>query len=451
MTADTASLPHEDSAAFHSTKRRVRREHVYRTLWRWHFYAGLIVAPVLIWAAATGALYIFVDEVEPWLYRQMLFVEAGTERVSLQDQLALVRQEFPGSHVDSVAVRKDPARTTEFFLHAESTPAQLVYVDPYRGTVTGSRFYQEGFFPIVRTLHRNMSLGAAGRIVMECGTCWGIILIVTGLALWWPGFRKGRRQGWKGVWWPRLHSGTRLALRDLHAVGGAILAPVMGIIMVTGLFYTMFWGRVFLLTMFVTGGAPPLFVMPLQFEHASGASPLTLDEVLRIALRQDADSDPVSISLPRDAQGMFQVHLGSAHAPLHKVMYAVDQYSGATSLRTDRKNASIMAMIVSFAYPLHVGSIWGLPTKFLALLACLMIILLCVTGVWMWWRARPRGELGIPGRSDLSQLRRWPVLLMGLCGLLMPMAGLTLVLVLLGDWCLQRLCGSSSSPASGVR
>jgi len=29
---------------------------LYRTIWRWHFYAGLIVLPFLLWLAITGGL-----------------------------------------------------------------------------------------------------------------------------------------------------------------------------------------------------------------------------------------------------------------------------------------------------------------------------------------------------------------------------------------------------------
>ena len=31
----------------------------YRAVWRWHFYAGLLVLPFLMLMALTGALYLF--------------------------------------------------------------------------------------------------------------------------------------------------------------------------------------------------------------------------------------------------------------------------------------------------------------------------------------------------------------------------------------------------------
>lgn len=31
----------------------------YRTVWRWHFYAGLFCIPFVIWLSITGSIYLF--------------------------------------------------------------------------------------------------------------------------------------------------------------------------------------------------------------------------------------------------------------------------------------------------------------------------------------------------------------------------------------------------------
>ncbi len=52
-----------------------RKPRLYRVIWRWHFYAGLIVAPILLVAAITGGLYVFHAELSGWLYQDLYFVE----------------------------------------------------------------------------------------------------------------------------------------------------------------------------------------------------------------------------------------------------------------------------------------------------------------------------------------------------------------------------------------
>lgn len=38
----------------------------YRTVWRWHFYAGLLVLPLVILLSLSGALFLFKPQVERW-------------------------------------------------------------------------------------------------------------------------------------------------------------------------------------------------------------------------------------------------------------------------------------------------------------------------------------------------------------------------------------------------
>src|SRR6478735_3494099 len=47
---------------------RLSSDAFYRAVWRWHFYAGLLCLPFLISLSATGALYLFKDEINGSLF-----------------------------------------------------------------------------------------------------------------------------------------------------------------------------------------------------------------------------------------------------------------------------------------------------------------------------------------------------------------------------------------------
>ena len=49
---------------------------LYRAVWRWHFYAGLITLPFLILLAVTGGLYLFRAEIDGLIHRDVKRVEA---------------------------------------------------------------------------------------------------------------------------------------------------------------------------------------------------------------------------------------------------------------------------------------------------------------------------------------------------------------------------------------
>ena len=75
----------------------------YALAWRWHFYAGLFVAPFMILLALTGIVYLFKPQLDALLYPQLLRVEAGAQMRSADQLLAGVRQAHPQAAVDGVA------------------------------------------------------------------------------------------------------------------------------------------------------------------------------------------------------------------------------------------------------------------------------------------------------------------------------------------------------------
>ena len=46
----------------------------YQAVWRWHFYAGVLVMPFLMLLALTGGLYLFKDEIDQFANRRMIEV-----------------------------------------------------------------------------------------------------------------------------------------------------------------------------------------------------------------------------------------------------------------------------------------------------------------------------------------------------------------------------------------
>lgn len=249
---------------------------LYRIVWRWHFYAGMIIALPLIVVSATGALYIFKDELEGVLHPGVLYVEPATERATYEHQLATARAAVgPAYQIGTMQIFINPKRATELAMGGEKF--QFGYVDPYRGHYLGS-VEKGGFSDIVLTLHRSLFLGATGRIVVELTTCWAIVLLVTGIYLWWP---HKANQMW-GVWLPRLWAKPYVVLRDLHTVFGFYIAVVAIVISLTGLIYTYVWGVGYRYAAEKTE-AYDLIMRPRLSKSAPEAEDLSIDRIVQIA------------------------------------------------------------------------------------------------------------------------------------------------------------------------
>jgi len=397
-------------------------------MWRWHFYAGLLAVPICIFLGITGAIYLFKPVAEPWLYLELLTVEPGTARLPVEEQLDAARKAFPESKPDSITVGLGPADATEVGLRDKAGRNVLVYVNPYSGEVTGSLVRDQMLMQQVRDLHGELMLGAFGSAFVELTACWTIILLMTGLYLWWP--RAGLR--WKGVFVPRLHQGSRIFWRDLHAIVGVYSAAVVLVLLVTGLPWTNVWGGLFKRAQTATGQARPVaadFRVPYRSERSDGSVPLTLPAALAIAADVRVPEGS-TVKLPRGPEGTYGF-INRARNPAESDFLYLDQYSGKVLARANWDDHPISAKAVALGIRLHQGELFGTANLILMLLGALATVWLSATGVIMWWRRRPQGKLGVPELPVDWRLPRGIAVITIVLAIGFPLVGASLILVYL--------------------
>jgi uncharacterized iron-regulated membrane protein len=71
---------------------------LYRAVWRWHFYAGLLVVPFLFTLAVTGLVMLWVTGISPE-YGDWLMVEPRAESLSVTAQADKAMAAHPGGKV----------------------------------------------------------------------------------------------------------------------------------------------------------------------------------------------------------------------------------------------------------------------------------------------------------------------------------------------------------------
>lgn len=405
---------------------------LYRVLWRWHFYAGLLVSPVLVVVAVTGGLYVFKGELEGLLYPKLMFATPGASRTSYDAQVATARRDAPrGYNAVNLTIPVDPARATSVSFAAPERPFRETFVDPYSGKLLGTQ-EDDGVFGVILDIHRRLFIGSTGRAIVELTTCWTIILLVTGLYLWWP---RGR---WKalGTFGFRLRGKPYVVLRDLHAVGGFYVLPIALTIASTGLLYTLVWGTGYRYAAVKTGAFafltdPPKAVSPPK------APRLPLDEIVAIGRRRYPGVSLNVNLLARPGRATIVMARGE-YGPNIWGALALDPATGAVLAESMPNRIPALAWWSNWNYPLHVGAVLGTPTKVLWLLTCLVLVALPVTGVWMWWDRRPTGRTGFPRRPETA-VPGWLLGVILALSVFLPTVGISLIVILLGEWVLGRV------------
>lgn len=281
-------------------------------------------------------------------------------------------------------------------------------------------------------VHRTLFLDTTGRIIVELATCWSIVLAVTGIFLWWPG---KANELW-GVWLPRLRQKPYLVLRDLHAVSGIYVAIVAILIALTGLIYTSTWGRAFKYASQKTE-AYDMFSKSMVCKSPPEAQDLPLDRIIEIA-QQKMPGNNLTVWFPRIPNGVYLVTANNDRGPQVNEMLFIDRASGEILEDRHVSQTKVIYQLGAWNYSLHVGSIWGLPTKILWLVTCVILMTLPVTGIWMWWQRRPTGRLGLPSRVD-ARRPRWLVFTITATSILLPALGVSVVMVLAGEQLVARL------------
>lgn len=442
----------------------------YQLAWRWHFYAGLFVTPFLIMLALTGLIYLFKPQLDQAMYADLLRVAPAEQRLDADQQLARVQAAYPQARV----LKYQPPATAEAsaqFVLADGGREFNLFVDPYRGTLLGSQDAHANLQAVARSLHGTLLLGTVGDRLIELAAGWAVVLLVSGLYLWWP-----RGNGGAGILWPRLAARGRLLWRDLHAVTGFWGALLLLFMLMTGMTWTGFWGAQFAQVWnhfpaeqfravpqsgLPTGSlneahrqnvpwAAETLPLPVSDPHAvhhqshlmppsvpAGVAPIGLQRVLDIAAEQGLPAG-FGVSLPKGDRGVYTLAVG-ADDPRQEVTLHLDQYSGVPLAQVRWADYGAVARGVSVGIALHEGKLFGLANQLLMAAVCLLILFSAVSGLVMWWKRRPAGRFGVPPlRHDLP-LWKGGVVVMLLLGVAFPLVGVSLLAVWLLDTLLGRL------------
>ncbi|MGX6449031.1 PepSY-associated TM helix domain-containing protein [Patulibacter sp. S7RM1-6] len=445
--------------------RRPRRTSLRPLALRLHFYAGILVAPLLVVACVTGLIYTTTPQVEAIVHRHELHVDppADARPLPLVDQVRAARAAHPEGTV--AAVRPAPGRedTTRVLLDVPGLPEgtqRTVFVDPYRGEIRGALGTMGEWLPVrlwVDTLHRNLHLGDLGRLYSETAAAWLWVVVLGGLILWWGRRRTARRRTAPAAAAPR---GSRRRTLRTHELVGLVAAVGLLGLSATGLTWSKHTGaHVSDLRAQFSWQTPTVDTGAAGGEHAGhaghggggdGAAPSPAVESARLSSIDDAVRTagtaglvaPLEVTPPAQDEGRWKVQEVRRSWPLRQDAVAVN----ATGIHVDDVTRfadwPLAAKLTEWGISAHMGLLFGLANQIALAALAIALLVLIVLGYRMWWQRRPtRGpRLGVGKPMPRGAWRHlpWPVLVplalaTVVVGWFVPPLGVTLVAFLLLD------------------
>ncbi len=396
------------------TEEQSRRR--YRAIWRWHFYAGVFCIPFVIWLSLTGSIYLFRPQIEGWLdqpydHLHLKSPSATPEKIARAAVMAV-----PHANLHYYELPPNPDAAPRVVVGV-GTQEFRIYVHP----VTQKAIYivNEDYRPmtLLAHLHGQLLAGRWGSYLVELAASWAIVMLLTGLYLWWP----RQMEKLAGVVWVRLGKGPRIFWRDLHAVSGVWISAFALFLILTGLPWANGWGAYFKLIRQVTGTAAVHQAWPTGrdselaaraamnsnslnamadmsgMEH-TGTTALDSYSAFNRLVPLAASlhlAPPIKITPSKMPGSPWTIRSDSQNRTLRDVVQA-DPQTGTVVGRQNFNQTMLLDRIVGVGIATHEGQLFGFANQILGLITAVGLITLSVSAVVLWWRRRHVGVLGAP-------------------------------------------------------
>jgi len=350
-----------------------------------HKWLGLTSGLIVFIVSISGCIFCFHDEIKD-LTRDYRKVEIETKPYIFPSQLQQdAKQLFPDATTDMVVFygRNRPAIVYSVI----KEKAYNLYFNPYSRKFLKKESIEDDFFAIIEDLHMHLWLpDEIGKQVVGISTIIFILMLFSGIILWWPKKRKDLKNRIKIKWnakWRRVNY-------DWHNVSGFYISILVLVIALTGLTFSYEWMHK---TMYVVGNLGQNY----PNENFKPAIDSTLTAISK--------ADPVDIALsqafktkPKDE--MFFVWYQGEKAAIITGSYpnalAFDHQSNlqfhpktgellASNLYEDKNPGT---QLQEMNYGLHTGQFFGLTGKIIAFILSLLAAALPITGFIIFWGRR---------------------------------------------------------------
>ncbi len=371
-----------------------------------HLWLGLASGLIVIAVCFSGTVYVFNTELTeraaPHLYT--VKTEPGNTIIPVDSLLQLVQQANPEASITAITVPAAKDKSYRFVVKKtgdKNSRGITQFVNPYTGVILGNSNEKNStkeFMGTMFSLHRwllldkieqpifkNMTNRELGSMITGWATIIFTLGCITGLIIWFPQKVKYWRQGLKIKWkanWKRVN-------HDLHntlAFYALFFLLLMGL---TGPQWSFDWYRTGLQKTLGTyqPKGKEQDKKPAKDKPAdSSFTTLHINEYIAAADKALPYKGDYSISLPE--QPVKQVNISKNKtgffAPAAADKLTIDAVNNSVTKKDIFKDKPFNERVAGSIKAIHVGNVYGMFTKIIYFIACLIATTLPITGTLIW-------------------------------------------------------------------
>lgn len=380
---------------------------------KFHLWLAVPFGIIVTIICFSGAMLVFEPEIVNVLRHGQIYVDNPRHTALPVDEIVRkVEQTLPSDvKVTGVTMYSDPSLSYKVNLSKPRRAA--MYVDQYTGQLKG-RYERPAFFGFMQRLHRWLldnrddSGGVFwGRTVVGISTIAFVLVLLSGLVIWWPKTLRMLRNSLKIT----ASKGRHLLWRGLHVAGGMYVLLLLLVMALTGLTWSFQWYRKGFYALFGVSEVPKSGAVAYAEQakkkeskakkdgnRAEGAGEKGRNDAAACAMWQTA-YDTLRARNPKYEQitvsdGTAEVAFGGLGNRRAADKYTFDKSTGSITSASPYADSSRPSKLRGWIMSVHIGTWGGLLTRLLWFVAALFGATLPLTGYYLWIRRLRRRVRG---------------------------------------------------------
>ncbi|GAA4274939.1 PepSY domain-containing protein [Aquimarina gracilis] len=403
-----------------------KNEKLNKWLWKWHFIAGLVSLPFILLLSITGGIYLFKADYETPKQQHIKEVFIQGTPISLEQQWQIANKNAI-KKPNSVVIGAKANQATEFVSGRFGGKSSL-YVNPYTGAVSGEIISKKTDMFKVRKLHGELLMGKFGTTIVELIASWMVVLILTGLYIWWP----ARKWNFKGFFVPRIKEGKRTFYRDVHAITGFWISGLLLLILAGGFPWTDVFGENFKQVQKITNTGFPSSWEGRNLLSSQNGNPITLDQMVIIAKDLNLPGT-VTVHFPKGPKGVFSVSNQNPSDLETQKKIHFDQYTGKQILANHWNDVGVLMRGRMWVMAFHQGE-FGFWNWLLMLFTVIALTVMSISALVSYILRKRKGNWGVPKVPAAFNVGYGVIVIIGVLALIFPLFGISLAVLLLIEY-----------------
>lgn len=418
--------------------------------WRWHIISALISFPIVVILNITGIVYLYKTDFNNWAYNKERFIHTpvspSSQPYSYQTQFDKASVEVAPKIITRVVLAESEDQATAFYLQGKGHSRHIAYVNPYTLEMQGEYNQKDSFMYLIRKLHGELLLDLPGTLVVELTACWLIVMLLTGLYLWWP------QNKWRllGFFWIRARNSSRVTWRDIHCVFGFYACITILVILLGGLPWTQVFGSAY---KYIQNEADSGFPQGwktanhIPEEHRSKAHDMPESQDITAPHHHDHSmqnvhklnlDQMVNLAKSLNLAGKVTIEF-KPHSPIFIVSNRSFYLSDQARVHFDRSTGEIrkhftwqdvgfMMQARQFLMRFHQGE-YGLLNWYLVLVMSVLFLVSNIAGLVSYLKRKKKGSWSLPQNKQPISLGLGVSALLISLAILLPLFGLSVAII----------------------